>query len=260
MNRLGNCTLAMTAMINVAEVAQIKTEFTHLQQRRDVMEDGILDLDRYRRAPVRILWILKQAPHFGEYHLPEWLARVSREEQDSISASPTWRRMAQVSAGLLRQLSFEEVGELSRAELAESLMTTAVIEIQKELGGTQTPAAVLREGYRDYGGLVKRQIRAYAPDVIIFAMGEEWIRKEIVEDIFASVANGVPFEINGENGLSNHNIREEEADVAFTRAGNVSFLWTTHPQYSIGIRDEAFFNTLQQAYRMSNQIHREKQP
>lgn len=240
--------------MNIVMIEQIKDEFNRLRQQREVMEDGILDLNRYCNAPIRILWILKQAPHYGEYNLSEWLGRVVAEDHDFIPGSPTWRRMALVSAGLLRKVSFEEVKKFSRSELADCLMSTAIIEIQKELGDLRTTAVTLFDGYQKYGDLIKRQIKAYAPDVIIVGMGEEWMRKAIVEDLFSSCSNGVLFAVNGENGGCNFNLREEQADVAFVRAGTLSFLWTTHPQYSIGISDRAYFNTLCQAWLKSLEL------
>lgn len=240
--------------MNIAMIKQIKEEFRQLRQHGKVMEDGILDFERYCAAPLRILWVLKQAPHYGEYNLSEWLGRVVAEDHDFIPGSPTWRRIALVSAGLLRKASFEEVKAFSRVELTDCLMSTAIIEVQKELGDSRTPATVLCDGYRKYGDLIKRQINAYAPDVIIVGMGEEWTRKTVVEDLFSFCSNGAPLFVNGENDGCNHNPSEEKAEVAFTRTGNLSFLWTTHPQYSIGISDRAYFNTLSRAWSQSLEL------
>ena len=67
------------------------------------------------------------------------------------------------------------------------MLSTALVEIQKELGDPSTPNQIVRDGYAKYGDLLARQIKAADPDVIIVCLPEglKDIVLSIRKDVFS---------------------------------------------------------------------------
>ncbi len=220
-------------------LSNIDRQFDELMKtNKDIMRDGIIDLEKYNNSKLRILWVLKQNIGYGYSDYVDQLT----DNISEISNSPTWRRMAYVSYGLITgERDFDKVSGLNVNELAESLFETAIIEVNKELGETRSPDNVILDGFEQYKSLVFDQITAYDPDVIIISMvGVGEALKPIVEDIYQYFTNQ-EYMIGG-------NEYAGDADVAWTPVGTKSFLWTYHPSYIRGISDKNYFNTLVIAY------------
>lgn len=228
----------MKTPINHTSLEQIDSEFENLWKEQEVMKDGAICMDRYSNANLRVMWILKQNIHFDLFDYSELLLK----NLHGISSSPTWRRIAHASHGLLSGIrDFSTVKSLERKDCRESMISTAIVNVNKELGGSRSSDSSVHEGYRKYKDLVGRQIEAHAPDVIIICMvGAGENLKPIVESIYKDFTGECEYRICG-------NSKSKSADVAWSKSGNKVFLWTYHPSYT-RITDIDFFTSLINAY------------
>lgn len=137
----------------------------------EALPDGILDYDLYEQSPVRIMWILKQDREDCQdgYSYAERVRLAAKEGR--IQSSPTWAPISYASYALLNGVcDYNLISDANSC--ATAMLSTAIVEIQKELGYPRTENEVVREGYKMYGDLLKRQIIAAAPDVVIVCLPE----------------------------------------------------------------------------------------
>lgn len=147
---------------------------------------GVLDLALYEQASVKIMWILKQDREDCQDGMAyaERIRGAAKEQR--IQSSPTWAPIAYASYAILNGVEeFESIPDAN--ECAEAMLSTALVEIQKELGDSSTPNQIVRDGYAKYGDLLARQIKAADPDVIIVCLPEglKDIVLSIRKDVFS---------------------------------------------------------------------------
>jgi len=116
----------------------------------EAMPDGVRDLDLYQRAPVKVMWILKQNRD-GCQDGTTYADRIRVAAKECrIQSSPTWGPIAYASYAIINGIgTFESIPDANAC--AEAMLSTALIEIQKELGDPRTPDQVVRDGYAKYG-------------------------------------------------------------------------------------------------------------
>lgn len=174
--------------INIDEVRSISQG---IRARGSLSDDGILDFKKYEVVKPRILWLLKQEVRDygledssrGELVGKDWhkyypRAIINDAKNDNLRTSKTWGPMAIVSHMLIRDMDYEHASVVSSEELSESLLSTAIVEVHKEPGKSTTPPPVLLEGFEMYKTIVDRQLRTYAPDIVIACFPES--AREIV--------------------------------------------------------------------------------
>ncbi len=222
-------------MVDFESVDEITSNFTSLQNNgENVMVDGILDLEKYNSSRIKVMWILKQAIDYGEYDYSNFLVKG----KDSIKSSPTWRRIALASAGiLLPTTSFSEIQQMSHQQLCDIMLHTAIVNLVKTMGDVRTDDFTVEEGYKKYRSLVLKQISAYNPDIIVACFtGINERLKPIVEDIYLHFS-GQKFH------HSFPNVCSEGADVAVAMDNNKMLLWAYHPSYT-HVTDKGYFETI----------------
>ncbi len=234
------------------DVNPIKTMFDELQiQNPDVniMHDGILDEQKYKNAKIKILWILKQEYYDSGALENTYVDRIKKCVSDEkVASSSTWRRMSYVSYGLLS--GKREFNTLPDANIcADNFLETAVIEVNKELGNSNSPDQVILDGFNRYKDLIILQLGTYKPDVIIVCLPNSL--RSIVDFLY-NKCHGSDF-INGPK-----NIYIEGADVGIGKDHKPLFLWAYHPQAtkgcnSEGISDDSYTMSLLQAYDNASQ-------
>jgi hypothetical protein len=225
------------------DLDRIKARFDELQvQYPDgyIMHDGVLNEQEYQFAKVKILWILKQDySDSGAQELP-YIVRLTDE---NIRASPTWRRMSYVSYGLLS--GEREFNPYPNAAIcAEQLRKTAIIEVNKELGESQSSNNAISNGFLRYKELVFLQIDTYKPDVVIVCLPEAL--KPILNSLYKHCHN-TDFQPRLKNVII------DGADVAIGNECNPLFLWAYHPAvtkgaFDKGVTDDSYTKALLKAY------------
>jgi hypothetical protein len=190
------------------------------------------------------MWILKQNIDYG---FSDYSTQIL-QNLDKVSSSPTWRRLAHASHGLLSGLrDFAAVKRHERGVCLESFLSTAIINVNKELGGSRSSDHSVHQGHAKYKDLIGKQIEAYAPDVIVVCMAAiNGNLKPVVESIYKAYTGESDFRIGGYS-------KPLSADVAWTRSGNRTFLWAFHPSYT-RVSDRDYFDGIMNAYdEMLNQ-------
>jgi len=234
----------MKDLIDNTKLENIDRKFNELMKTKDIMKDGILCIERYNKVAPRIVWVLKQDINYGQ---SDYALHLS-ENMHRITDSPTWRRLAYVSHGIISgERSFDEIYEIGPEKCGESLRATAIIEANKELGEERSADDVILTGFEQYKDLIFEQITAYKPDVVIVAMvGRNECLKPIVEEIFKHYTNKPVYFIDD-------HAKSNGADVALSHVDDKVFLWAYHPSYLNDISDQDYFDTFVKAYDSASQ-------
>lgn len=219
----------------------IEKTFADLLESSNVMKDGPLCTSRYNEANLRVMWILKQNIDYGFSDYSEQL----KQNLDRVSSSPTWRRLAHASYGLLSGITdYEETKSQERGACIGALLSTAIVNVNKELGGSRSSDESVLEGYSNYRQLVSKQIQAHNPHVIITCMvGTNESLKPVVESIYSAFTGESEYSIQGHS-------EPNTANVAWSRSGDKSFLWAYHPSYT-HVSDMDYFDGIINAYAAS---------
>ena len=225
------------------KIAVMFNELKVKHNQQDLMQDGILDKQKYDKADPKILWILKQDYYDSGAAVISYADRIRSEiEKKGINGKGTWPAMSLVSHGLLsgkRDVSKFPPGY----ECAERLFETAIIEVNKELGDSRSDPQVIRTGFERYKELVFLQIDTFKPDVVIVGLPEAL--KDVVDSLYwhCHVSKFI---------FKKPNVIIDGADVAIGAAYNPLFFWTYHPQATRGnlggISNVSYTMSLLQAY------------
>jgi len=228
----------MKPPINHADLQEIDSVFESLLETENIMKDGAICFDRYARASLRVMWVLKQNIDYG---FSDYSAQLL-QNLDRVSSSPTWRRLAHASHGFLSGIrDYSTVKMHERGDCLESMLSTAIVEVNKELGDSRSTDRSVHEGYAKYKELIKKQIEAHAPDVIVVCMtGTNENLKPIVECLHKDYTGESEYKICG-------NSHPKSADVAWSKTGNKVFLWAFHPSYT-HVSDSDYFDGVMNAY------------
>jgi len=136
----------------------------------DPIMDGVVDVDKYLDAPLRILWILKEPWEKLEDGVPGGDWRLTDFLQDPlVKPHKTHEIMAYVSyailAGFPNEQSIPYVDQ-SR-DVASILANVAVINVSKFPGETSSRANLISDAYSLFREVLLRQLSTLGPDVVI---------------------------------------------------------------------------------------------
>ena len=189
-----------------------------------ICEDGILNIEGYNNAPVKIVWVLKEALCDGD--LGEQLDNAIKNHL----YSPTWLTMAYAAYAAFAGwksgnfTDWKAVPTLDGGVL-ESLRQVAVVNAKKEAcmarNGLSDNDEIMSE-YISQRQMINKQIADLDADIIVFGYPEKL--KCIVEDIFKT-----------QTGENRYRIDKFFGDFAATTAEVVGrrklFLWGYHPGF-----------------------------
>ncbi|MBZ9628164.1 hypothetical protein LB450_08645 [Psychroflexus sp. CAK1W] len=142
------------------------------QLRGEPIYDGVVHLTSYVQAPVKILWILKDVSH-----LEKWEAFDLREHLRKIHTSFLIRQGFKDFFSDINRVSYPVLNDLytldkhipnPASDYANALRHMACICIKKVSDGHRTEDPDYYKYYKEYKGLIQKQIHELNPDVIIF--------------------------------------------------------------------------------------------
>jgi hypothetical protein len=157
-------------MADVAVLEGIDVKFKAIYP-QNFVDDGVIDLAAFSLAKRKILWVLKDAndPEQGAWSLREVI-------RDSLLDSSRW----QYTFGLPVQISWavlngeEDYAKVPQSEkIADVLKQTAFINLKKVGGGAKSDSVEIAQFYKKDKALIKEQVEAIAPDIIINCSGEK---------------------------------------------------------------------------------------
>ena len=135
------------------------------------IEDGYISQSDYLKAPIKILFILKEA-NVADYKLETHTSQVGfyksfiTEEYDNPPKQK--EKMARMAYYLQNpKLSVSERRKPKINDLKKALEKVAFMNINKRGGGNKTSPALFRNYYDKYSTFVQREIKILNPDIIV---------------------------------------------------------------------------------------------
>ena len=138
--------------------------------------DGVVDIERYLAAPLKVLWILNEPYDGSEDGIPTgggWLYRdflCQPNFYESVGAGdPTWEPITYVTYSILNGfLQWEQMDQLrDKPGMVDVLRSASFINISKLPGLTTSKHVLIRRAYQKYCILLLQQVTVYQPDIII---------------------------------------------------------------------------------------------
>jgi len=188
-----------------------------------ICNDGTLNIAEYRNAPVRIVWLLKEALYGG--NLSDQLEHSIKETR----YSPTWLTMAYPAYAVINGwksgvfTKWEDVPSLDKGVL-KILRQIAVVNVKKEVCVAKnglSKDAEIRNAYKENRELVNRQIADLDADIIVFGYPNALYR--IVNDVFKTQT--------GKDYRSDKEIGDFSMTTEKVNGKRRLFLWGYHPSY-----------------------------
>lgn len=188
-----------------------------------ICEDGILNIEGYNSAPVKIVWVLKEALCDGD--LGELLDNAIKNHL----YSPTWLTMAYAAYAVLagwKSGSFTEWKAVPTLDdgVLKSLRQVAVVNAKKEACTAHNGLSdntEIWEAYEKERDAINGQITALAPDIVVFGYPE--MLRGIVEDVFKKQT--------GEEYRIDKHFGDFAATTAEVKGVHKLFLWGYHPGF-----------------------------
>lgn len=127
--------------------------------------DGVPKIDAYLSSSPKIMWILKEA--YGEEGTDNnWDIWDGFDSLEAAVKSPTWRIMMYVIYGVRTGLHLRDMPENPNIEMLNTLNGVAYINVNKFAATTHS--GNMQKQFGLWHGILLRQIKGYAPDIIIF--------------------------------------------------------------------------------------------
>lgn len=196
--------------------------------------DGIVDEKMYNAASKKILWILKEAnstDEDGSWDMREHIALKLKPENENYDVWNKWQKtftkIVYVTNGLLNNIGWRD--ELRHPngdpDVIDELKKMAYINVKKTGGVSSTPVAVLKKHYTQNQALLRKQIDAFKPDILIF---------------------GGTFHLFKDD-LKLPEVNKYASCNAISKDGQI-YIDAYHPQY-FAISDEKYFNDIVNAVK-----------
>lgn len=134
--------------------------------------DGIVSIDDYLKAPIKILWILKE-PNSDENSLTDFREHIKTLRQENNiwdGWAPTFNPISYSVYGILNNKLMKDIPCINgnAEEILKEMKSIAFINVKKFAGGSVAKNNVIDEFYQSYKELLHEQIKLINPDVLIF--------------------------------------------------------------------------------------------
>ena len=143
------------------------------QNNRQLITDGIVNLEEYYNSHIKIMWILKEPYCDKNNGGGGWSLIKNLNDERAIGkktdCQSTWHPISYTTYGILNEfVKFEKMPTIAANKLIQmSLRKIAFINVQKLPGLTRTSDAQLKKYYNNNKEILLRQIEVYQPDIII---------------------------------------------------------------------------------------------
>ncbi|MHB1178692.1 MAG: uracil-DNA glycosylase family protein [Daejeonella sp.] len=158
-----------------------KEIFAGIDRDRDQVEpilDGIIDLNKYRSAKYKILWILKEAyddfdkngnPKGGNWDLRDMLRKRNSARDFAGGGRRTFMRMLYASCGILNDFTeYDNITDLDKdPSVLNALKSIAYINVKKLPGRKLSNDSIIADAYKSCKDLLLKQIKLIDPHIII---------------------------------------------------------------------------------------------
>lgn len=135
------------------------------------VNDGIIDVEKYLEAPVKILWILKEVHSTDDSISDMREAIATLREGNGIAPGwgKTFKPIVYSIYGVFNNMNWADIPDVNgNPGVLECIKSTAYINVKKYAGGAQALDREITGFYDKYSDLLNEQIDIINPDVIIF--------------------------------------------------------------------------------------------
>ena len=127
-------------------------------------------LEKYKEAPVKILWILKEGNENTEQN-----ERDHRDFHTNVAGyysgwKSTYKNIILPTYGILHNLEYKDLPALNDDATVNGeyvLNSIALINVNKNGGGSTANASIIEDNYTKHKDTLLKQIEGISPDVII---------------------------------------------------------------------------------------------
>lgn len=151
-------------------------------------EDGIVNLDTYRKAKMRILWILKEVNHDGD--VSDWDMReilATEIKCDDRGIVPGWEKVfapiIYATYGILHNKQWHEIPNYwDDPSIVDILNSIAHMNVKHTAGGSTIHHTSLEQAYLENRKALLVKINEIDPDIIIYG-GTYYLFEDDMESI-----------------------------------------------------------------------------
>lgn len=131
--------------------------------------DGIINIEKYLKSPVKILWILKEPYSFEEgVDWREYIKSMNDGSGNLGGFAKTFTNIIYISYGLMNRKKWEDINWIKDdPKIVEVIENIAFINIKKTPGGSRSNYFDLEQYYQKYKDIVIEQITQFEADVVI---------------------------------------------------------------------------------------------
>ncbi|MDR0829930.1 MAG: uracil-DNA glycosylase family protein [Prevotellaceae bacterium] len=145
-----------------------------LGEQMQYVRDGILNVEAYLSAPVKILYILKEANSTDNSleDMRDNLIELNSDDPNRINAlwGNTWRPIAYATYGIFEKKNWQDIPDINgnATEILKYMPNIAQINVKKYAGGATANEKEIKNFYKKYHDLLHEQIEIINPDVLVF--------------------------------------------------------------------------------------------
>lgn len=143
--------------------------------------DGIINVEKYLKQSVKILWILKE-PNSDDEKL-NWRDEIKKLNNGTGNLEgfvKTFSNIVYTSYGILERKKWSEIKYIKDdPAIVEVLEKIAFINIKKNPGGSSSNDRELEEYYYKYRDIVKKQVMNFKPNVIIGGNTIKFLKEDL---------------------------------------------------------------------------------
>lgn len=185
----------------------------------ETVKDGAFCEAEYKNAPVKILWLLKEALDYGQKSQAELLDAAIKEKR----IGQTWTTMAYVAYAVINGwesgnfVKWEDIPTVDQG-VGEILRKIALVNVSRELSTAPnglSKNANISQAYISNADLIEEKIKALNPDIVVFGYPEAL--KGIVEDVFKRMTG------------QEYTTDKYFGTFSVTISNNRLFIWAYHP-------------------------------
>lgn len=189
----------------VKQIEEINNQIAEISyEGRSAIFDGIVDVDKYLAADLKIMWILKEvnsSEDEGGWSMNKVLSELRDDKTTSgilKGWSKTFNPIIYTTYGISNNKEWKSIPDVSEDNsTVESLKNIAYINLKKVSGvGTSKPKEII-SFFNENKQIIENQIIKYNPDVIICG-GTGEVLDETLDEIYSDIkerrtVNGINF-------------------------------------------------------------------
>lgn len=191
--------------------------------------DGIVNIDEYLKAPIKILWILKEpnSPDNSLIDYREDIKTLRKGNNIWPDWGPTFNPISYSVYGILNNKLMKDIPCINgnAQEILKEMNSIAFINVKKFAGGSSTQNKVIDEFYQSYKELLHEQIKLINPDVLIFGKTFDFFDKSFF------LSFGMEEKI------------KKEKSISVYKYGAKLFISTYHPNQRT-VKQETYCNSI----------------